>query len=257
MVKLVCCDIDGTLIPYGEKDFRPGLFELIHELRKKGILFCPVSGRQYPGLKMIFAPIADECVIISENGAIAFQNDEILYTIPIPRITAEEIAWAMWEETDGEGEVLLSGAITSYIMNRGLGIADTFYGSKHKIVEIQDPSQIPEDILKVSVRMPDKAKDYAARFQGRWKDAEVVLAGLHWIDATTGNKGSGIRELCRILQISPEEVMAFGDFYNDVPMLDAVGHPYIMENTVSDLLERYPNHASTPEEVMRRVLLKQ
>ena len=29
--------------------------------------------------------------------------------------------------------------------------------------------------------------------------------------------------------------MAFGDNYNDIPMLDSVGHAYVMEKAVDDI----------------------
>ena len=45
MIKLIACDIDGTLIPYGQTDLSQALFPLVRALGKKGILFCPASGR--------------------------------------------------------------------------------------------------------------------------------------------------------------------------------------------------------------------
>ena len=50
------------------------------------------------------------------------------------------------------------------------------------------------------------------------------------------------------------EVMAFGDNYNDVPMLDIVGTPYIMEGASAPLREKYPNHTPRPEDVLREFL---
>ena len=36
-----------------------------------------------------------------------------------------------------------------------------------------------------------------------------------------------MRDLCGVLGISPEDVIAIGDNYNDLPMLAEVGHPWI------------------------------
>ena len=41
--------------------------------------------------------------------------------------------------------------------------------------------------------------------------------------------------------------MAFGDNYNDVAMLDLVGHPYIMQSAAPELRQRYANHTPRPE----------
>ena len=54
--------------------------------------------------------------------------------------------------------------------------------------------------------------------------------------------------------ISPAEVLAFGDNYNDLPMLDAVGTPYIMESAAPELLRRYPRHTARPEDTLAELL---
>ena len=46
-IKLICSDIDGTLLQYGKKELEDEIFEQIRELHRRGILFCPASGRQY------------------------------------------------------------------------------------------------------------------------------------------------------------------------------------------------------------------
>jgi len=43
-----------------------------------------------------------------------------------------------------------------------------------------------------------------------------------------------MRDLCGVLGISPEDVIAIGDNYNDLPMLAEVGHPWIMKNSALD-----------------------
>ena len=49
-IRLICSDIDGTLLQYGKKELEDEIFEQIRELHRRGILFCPASGRQYTSL---------------------------------------------------------------------------------------------------------------------------------------------------------------------------------------------------------------
>ena len=69
-IKMICSDLDGTLLPYGRKTLLPEVFPLIGKLADRGILFCPASGRQYTSEKMLFAPVADRCAFLCENGAV-------------------------------------------------------------------------------------------------------------------------------------------------------------------------------------------
>jgi len=67
-IRLVCSDIDGTLLQYGKKELEGEIFDQIRALHQRGIWFCPASGRQYTSLRKLFAPVADCCVFICENG---------------------------------------------------------------------------------------------------------------------------------------------------------------------------------------------
>ena len=48
------------------------------------------------------------------------------------------------------------------------------------------------------------------------------------------NKGQGIYDICRVLEILPENVIAFGDAQNDIPMLQAAGMGVAMGNATAD-----------------------
>ena len=51
------------------------------------------------------------------------------------------------------------------------------------------------------------------------------------------HKGSALGELCRILQISASDVLAAGDHFNDIPMLDGIyaGHPCCPSNAIPEV----------------------
>ena len=73
-IKLIACDLDGTLLHPGEREPRSEAFELIDELHRRGIVFMPASGRQYASLRYLFAPVADELAYVCENGALVMSG---------------------------------------------------------------------------------------------------------------------------------------------------------------------------------------
>ena len=253
-IRLVCSDLDGTLLQYGKKELEGEIFDQIRALHDRGILFCPASGRQYTSLRKLFAPVADCCIFLCENGGVIYKDELCIAKNPMPRALAEEIAEDLWSRSDGQGEVMLSGQNTAYLMERGLGMLDRikFIGNNYQV--IQDPSEIPEDIVKVSVYLHEGVAAYADRFVPRWEQANCAVAGPYWIDTTLANKGIGVQSICKILDFDLADVMAFGDNYNDVSMLDIVGHPYIMDGAAGPLREKYPQHTPRPEDVLRSLL---
>ena len=50
------------------------------------------------------------------------------------------------------------------------------------------------------------------------------------------SKGSALRRLGESLEIEPEDMMAIGDNFNDLEMLEFVGQPVVMANAAPELL---------------------
>ena len=124
-IRLVCSDLDGTLLQYGKKELEGEIFDQIRALHDRGILFCPASGRQYTSLRKLFAPVADCCIFLCENGGVIYKDEQCIAKNPMPRALAEEIAEDLWNRSDGQGEIMLSGQNTAYLMESGMEIMDT------------------------------------------------------------------------------------------------------------------------------------
>ena len=94
-IKLIACDLDGTLLHPGEREPRSEAFELIDELHRRGIVFMPASGRQYASLRYLFAPVADELAYVCENGALVMSEGRAVVKRSMERDLAMDIANAV------------------------------------------------------------------------------------------------------------------------------------------------------------------
>lgn len=247
MIKLIVSDIDGTLIPYGASALDPELFPRIRRLREKGVLFCPASGRQYHSLRRLFAPAADEIGFLCENGAVVFgpgaeDSAPVLRKIAMPRADALALSRAILD-TPG-CDVLISGQNTSYVCACGQDLIDDLRGRLGNNVRVvRDPSDIAEDIIKVSAFCPNGTDAAAKALTEPWGGPyHMAVAGPAWLDFTLADKGTGLRGLCDALGVPLSGVMAFGDNWNDVPMLSLAGTAYLMAGADSALRERFPLH---------------
>ena len=68
------------------------------------------------------------------------------------------------------------------------------------------------------------------------------------------NKGQGIRDICNTLGISPEEVIAFGDAENDIPMLDGADYAFCPADGV--VADRFPNVCKCDDGAIADVIYK-
>ena len=257
MIRLITTDLDGTLIDQTKREVSPRMGEIIHELTGRGIAFAPASGRQLTSLRRLFHMAADECYYVAENGAVVWDGQSrVIHKTPMDREVAEAAAWDFWNNSDGQGEVMISGECMSYLMLRGedspMYARMKFIGNRHTI--IHDPAEIPEDIVKVACYFKDGSAHFIDRFEEKWAHVNCAISGPYWIDMMKANKGTGILALCEHLGIEPSQVMSFGDNFNDVPMLDLVGEPYLVEHANPGLLERYPKHVTSVEDALEAFL---
>lgn len=260
MIRLIACDIDGTLLQGAQRDIRPAVFRQIRRLRQAGVLFCPASGRQYSSLRRLFAPVADQLSYLCENGAVVYgpgSPGPVLGKAPMERGLALELCRAILSEPDCE--VLISGADTSYLCPKKPDIISHMRDSVgNNVAVLLRPEDVPEDILKVSAFCRQGAEAVQPRLAPRWGTrCNAAIAGSEWLDFNQADKGAGLRCLCTALGIGAGQVMAFGDNYNDLPMLELAGFPYLMDTAASGLRSRFPNHCRRVEDVLRLLVPQQ
>ena len=256
MVQLVVSDIDGTLLLDGETAINGEIFRHIARLKEKGILFCPASGRQYSSLRRLFAPVADQLYYLCENGAAIFgpgTPGPLLSSTAMDETLALELCRAILEIPSCE--VLISGADTSYLCPKEVDMVTLmrdFVGNRVKI--LASPQEMPEPFLKVSAYCRDGAKQVEERLGPFWNSYfHGAIAGEKWLDFTLADKGTGLRQLCRLLRIPVQNVVAFGDNYNDLPMLELAGTAYCMDGAAPELKKRIPRLCRHVEDVLAKL----
>ena len=254
MIRLIASDIDGTLLQNGAVEIPPEIFGHIRRLEKKGVLFCPASGRQYTSLRRLFAPVAGRVPFLCENGAVVYgpgSPGPILSKTVMDRRLSEELCGDIL--TLPEVEVLISGADTSYLCPKTPDLEGQirwFLGNRTAVLPA--PEDVPEDIIKVSAYCPKNLEAVRDALFPKWEaHFRCAVAGAVWLDFTLADKGLGVLRLCESLGLGLEEVMAFGDNYNDVSMLEQVGRPYLMESAAPELRSRFPVHCRTVAEILQ------
>ena len=232
-IKLIAADMDGTLLD-SAKQLPDGLFPLIRALRARGVRFAPASGRQYYTLYEQFGEIADELIYISENGAMVCDGTEIVSFEAMP---AEEVCRAVETVRTLPGVYAIVSARDGGFYEPA-GDADflrniAHYSTRRECVPDLLEFVRHEPVCKVALFCAGRAEQVLLPAFARFADtSQIALSGADWVDLMRPgmNKGLAVGALCSRLGITPEECMAFGDYLNDLELLQAVGESYAMEN---------------------------
>ena len=241
-IRLIACDMDGTLLDDDDAihdDFWP----LIDALHERGVVFCPASGRQYYNLLERFEPIADEVVFIAENGTYVVRQGQELSSDCLDRQVARDlidVARGLNAHGADVGAVLC-GKDSAYIERKDapfLAEVDKYY---HRLQIVDDLNGVDDDILKVAIYDFVSSELVSAPAYAHFLAThQVVVSGQHWLDVMDlhANKGSGIRHIQEALGITRDQTMVFGDFLNDLEMMDEATYSFAMANAHPELAAR-------------------
>ena len=180
MIKLIATDIDGTLLADGTLKINPEYYDVIKELRNRGVRVIVASGRQRSSIEKVFAPIVDEISFISENGTAVYSKDyQFINKIP------EDVARAYIREARmfPGCEITINKDNMAYFENVGLYrymIDD--YGYRGELVDnIEDYLDDVCKHLPPQLRRKDGKSGICGQMEqnNEYCCLRKILAGLH------------------------------------------------------------------------------
>lgn len=247
-VRLVALDMDGTLLD-GDGAVPAGFWPLIDQMERRGVTLVAASGRQYATLRDVFGEAAAGMGFIAENGTLVAHHGEVLATDTVDADTVARIVEKVREvaRTRDLG-VVLCGVNSAYIERTDAAFrreVDVYY---HELAEVDDLLTVRDDALKLALFDADDAESGALpHFASFREHHQVVVSGRHWIDVMNRgvHKGSGLARLRDRLGLRPEQTIAFGDYLNDLELLQTAGTGFAMANAHPDVLA-VADHVAPP-----------
>lgn len=231
-VRLIAVDLDGSLLD-DEKRIDPTFWTLLDVLHDRGVALCPASGRQYATLRRQFG--RDDLVYIAENGAYVVHGGEELSSDVVDLGTARLVVDAVRGLASDGGDVgtVLCGKRSAYVERTDRAFVEQAEPYYARLEVVEDLRAVDDEVLKLAVYDFGSAEHGAgaalARFDG---PVHVVVSGEHWVDvmSPTADKGHALRAAQRALGVSRDQTMAFGDYFNDLGLLDAAAWSFAMDN---------------------------
>lgn len=249
--------MDGTLLN-DEHELHPDFWEIEEELHQQGIKFAVASGRQYYNLEARFEKLKDRMIFFAENGTHVMYRDKELYINTLDTDAAHNFV-RIGRELPGV-QIVLCCKNTAYVETRDEAFIREIKKYYERLEFTEDLTSINNDILKVTICdwKGVESNSYHAfkQFENNYK---VAIAARVFLDITsiTANKGNAIKEVQEKLGITPEETLVFGDYLNDIEMMQNAKYSYAMKNahpeilTVSNFVTRSDNNENGVLETIR------
>ena len=229
-IRIAFFDIDGTLVDPQTGRVSPKTMLALTRLRERGIILCISTGRAPVSLPD-FGEIRFD-VFSTFNGSLCYTGDEVIYSNPIAPADVTRVL----ENAAGIGRPV-SIAVRSRLAANGLDpdLADYYRLAELELDVAPDFDEVcRQDIYQIMLGC--RPSDHEAITRG----TQGVKIAVSWdravdvIPASSG-KGTAIAKILAHFGLEASQAMAFGDNYNDLEMLKAVGLGVAMGNAAEAL----------------------
>lgn len=257
MVKLIATDMDGTFLN-DQNQFPEDFYSVFNQLEQKGIIFGAASGRQYYNLVERFQEVQDKMLFIAENGSYVIYKGEEIFSNTLNKNDVKELLDIAREIDDIH--IVLCGKKSAYFepMNEKAMSEINKYYTRQQIVD--DLLQVDDEILKISILdFKGAERNSFTHFKAYREKLQVTIGGYVWLDIMNdgANKGVAMQKVQEFFNINAQQTMVFGDYLNDLEMMQQAYYSYAMANAHEQIKDIARFKAKTNNEAGVTAVIKE
>lgn len=243
-VRLVVTDIDGTLLN-AEKRVSARTRDAFQQAERAGYAIALVSSRMPASLYAVERELGVDCWKVAYDGAL----------LAFPGETGEmrQVSSGInWAEVASILDVVETAYVGVYTGETWMCNEDGRWSRREAGNTGVQPCVVEKDIVTSArdmsragpifkIMLRDEVPAVAA---ARAALGELALTSARWFSNSdtivevvpaAASKSAGLRTLLEQLRISPQEVIAFGDGHNDIPLFQVVGYAVAVANAIPEL----------------------
>ncbi len=238
MIKLIACDLDGTALDSSKK-LDSGLKKLYPKLKEQGMELTFVSGRNEELLERYIDELDISLPYVTNNGGNIYQEHVCRFNDYIPgeyndvltrMLEKQGIPFRLFADEGAYGF-----KSTAFFKERMGLFKNVGLKSYRKELELKDLH-----IYKVTcdfTGQEEKIEGFLEEVKKNCPHMNFLKAetNVYCANSLTANKGDALEKVCEMIGITMEEVMAFGDNGNDVPMLEKAKIAVAMDNSPEEV----------------------
>jgi hydroxymethylpyrimidine pyrophosphatase-like HAD family hydrolase len=263
MIRLLALDIDGTTLN-SKGEIADATRKSIRDAEEAGVLVTIASGRRFRDAQPVGRALELNAPLVTHNGALLkyADSEETVHCSLLSMETSIEIVRVGKDyggdalvSTDPHGHgILLYDRVSdnNLPLKKYLRWSENLHGGevgREGVSQVESlEAAIPDqEVVHISFSGTCDSMSAMLSVLGRELGNTVTILPTiypHWdftlidILPPDASKGHGVAKLAEINGLTAENVMAVGDNFNDLEMLEYAGTPVVMGNADPRLLER-------------------
>lgn len=240
--KSVFLDIDGTILK-PDHTYSPWTKDAIIQLKNQNIEVFFATGRPLHEL----SDLADQLMIdsfIAYNGAYATHQGKTIVNEPIDPNVIEKI---LKLSKENDQEIVFYTRDKNYFTSLNHPMVKDFIDLFELTKNALFTKEIQDKVLGITIMNLDQNQIKNYEFDKNIHLSQVNVEGFkncYDVIRSNVNKGEAVKSVFKVLDITKDGAIAFGDGMNDKEMLETVGEGFAMGNASPNLVP-YAKHQTT------------
>lgn len=237
MKKLICLDLDGTLLK-NNGTISKNTIDVINKVQNQGneVVICTARARNFA--INISKKLNASKYVITSNGAeiYDYRNNKVIYSDGIDKSIVGDI----WKYCQSMGfKISLAIEDKEYVnvkFRNGQTIIEKYSKLANDYRNIKQCMIVSNDYAKLTEYLKICKKNKNVKLSA---DKVILEECGYWFSLLSpiANKGNGIYQLSKKLNISKENIISFGNDLNDVTMFENSGCNIAVSNSEVQLLK--------------------
>lgn len=240
-VRLIATDLDGTIVR-SDGEISPRTNDALRAAEDAGLVVVFVTGRPPRWMKPISEATGHRGLAVCANGALVYDLhaeaivQEFPMTLEVARTLTEVLKAAVPGvafAAEGAGRF---GHEPGYRSNFELP-SDVVVAELHELLDRPVTKLLARHTSMPTAQLLAAAQEVVGDLAQLTHATFSETDGLLEISAVGVTKAFGLERLAAEHGIGPDEVVAFGDMPNDLPMLSWAGHAVAVANAHPDVID--------------------
>ena len=249
--RLVVADLDGTLRSR-VLGITPGTHAAIAATRARGIRVCVATGRMWPSAAPWIRRLRADAPAILYNGGqvLDFDTGRVLYERRLPRATAREALALLRRDPAVQLHLFVDDHVyverpdpltDAYAADDGVGV---------DVVPVLEDRLTADPYKILAIGAPERIQALGEAARGAGLPLHAVQSEPQYLEILPPgvSKGVALGAMLDRLGVPAEAVMAIGDNWNDLEMLEAAGLGVAMGHAPAGVRARADRVSGTSEE---------
>lgn len=240
MIKMLVFDVDGTLYDLKQSKIPESTIIAIQKAKEAGCIFVIATGRAHYGLGKALNDLKPDYILAASGGVVADQKHHVLMH---QDFTKKEVDQLLEFCHQYDAALVFKFLDHMYIYQHPEKI-DWLEGQKNSdigcepFIDCFNQDQHLKDLPQgACIHADPKLVDKIFKNHERLQFVKYSSDGYDVLLKKV-NKGTGLLALMNQLHLTKDEVMCFGDNYNDLEMMDVAGYSVAMGNAVDEVKQK-------------------